>query len=247
MFFILSKLLLYLVFPATWIGFGFLTALIIKNPKYKQRCLAAALSLLLLFSNPFLLNMFARYWDIEKKPDERKYSCAIILGGFVSEDQNGGGFFNAASDRFIQALKLRISGKADNLLISGGNASLRPSGFRDASWLSTELKQFDIPDSTILIENASRNTLENAKYSKELLRSRNLSPPYLLVTSAFHMRRSLRTFRKAGLQVVPYPCNYIAGRDRISFDSFVPNVSTLSTWNLYIKEVVGYWVYSLKS
>ena len=246
MFFILSKLLINLIYPFTWISIALLCALLIKNPKYKKRCLVIAFSLLILFSNPFLLNLFARYWDIETTPDDKKYSCAIILGGFVSESQNGEGYFNGSSDRFIQALKLKISGKADNLLFSGGNASLIPGKFREADWLSAELIHYNIADSTVLIENQSRNTLENARFTKTLLLSENLPPPYLLVTSAFHTRRSLSVYKKMGLQVVPYSCNFIAGRDKLSLDSFIPSAGTLQTWNFYIKEVIGSFVYYFK-
>ncbi|MGV3508703.1 MAG: YdcF family protein [Sphingobacteriaceae bacterium] len=175
-----------------------------------------------------------------------RYSCAIVLGGFVSEDQNGEGYFNDSSDRFIQAIKLKTSGVTDKLLFTGGNADLNPSGFREAEWISSQLNEFNIPDSSVLIEKNSRNTLENARFSKALLEKNRLAPPYLLVTSAFHMRRSLLTFKTMGVEVVPYSSNYIAGRDKLSFDDFLPRLDILSTWNFYIKEVVGFWAYKLK-
>jgi uncharacterized SAM-binding protein YcdF (DUF218 family) len=95
------------------------------------------------------------------------------------------------------------------LLFTGGNASLKPTGFREADWISAELNSYRISKDEILIEKDSRNTLENAQFSKKLLEAKGLPPPYLLITSAFHMRRSLQTFKNAGLNVIPYSCNYI--------------------------------------
>lgn len=247
MFFILSKLLVIFILPATWIFIALLGALVFRKQSHKRRCVITAFSLLLIFTNPFLLNQFARYWDIEQNTDNNRYSCAIVLGGFVSEDERAEGYFNGSADRFIQALKLAISQKASTLLFTGGNGNLKPSGFREAKWLSAEIKSYNIPDSAVLFESQSRNTLENAAFSKKIIEQRNLAPPYLLVTSAFHMRRSLLTFRKAGLEVVPYSCNYIAGRERVSPSSFTPDARILSTWNFYIKEVLGYVAYYFRN
>lgn len=246
MFFILSKLLVNFIYPSTWIFLGLAGALLLKNPKLKRKCLAGALIVLLIFSNPFLLNLFAGYWDIETVESKQKASCAIILGGFVGEDDKANGFFNSASDRFIQAIKLKSSGQTDYLLFSGGNSDLRPSGFREADWLAKELRYFNIPDSTVLIEKAARNTLENAELSKKMLQLKNIPPPYLLVTSAFHMRRSLQTFKSAGVDVIPYSCHYIAGREKFSFNSVIPRADVLANWNAYIKEVVGIVAYKIK-
>ncbi|MBC8051431.1 MAG: YdcF family protein [Sphingobacteriaceae bacterium] len=246
MFFILSKLLVYLIYPFTWIGITLLCALFSKNQKLKKISLRACVVLLVVASNPFLLNVFARYWDVDSDTRPRNYSCAIVLGGFVSEDADAKGYFNGSSDRFIQALKVKVSGKASHLLFSGGNASLNPGKFREARWIAAELKHYNIADSSVLIEKESRNTFENAKLSKKMLLDKKLPPPYLLVTSAFHMRRSLMTYKKMGLEVVPCSSNYMAGRDKTSFDSFIPNAETVVKWNFYIKEVIGYWVYYLK-
>jgi len=250
MFHILSKLLVIFIHPLTWITVFLLIALFSKKAKYKRVALIASIVVLWLFSNKFLMNQFASTWDITKKPDMNKsYSCAIILGGFASEGPEGMGHFNGASDRFIQALKLVNLHKASTILISGGNGLLKikKSDFIEADYVHQELKSFNIPDSLILIENKSKNTLQNAEFSKALLEAKKLPPPYLLVTSAFHMRRALNTFEKAGLQVVAYPCDYRAGLNETELADFLPNADVLSAWNIYIKEIIGSIAYYLKS
>jgi uncharacterized SAM-binding protein YcdF (DUF218 family) len=247
MFFILSKLLVIFIYPITWVFITLLLGLALKNQRVRRGLLTCAFALLLIFSNPFLLDLFANAWDIKTPPLEQRYTCAIVLGGFVSEDRKGSGYFNGAADRFLQAMALKHDNKVDYLLFSGGNADFKPGKFREAEWLADQMSLFNVPDSVVIIEKNSRNTLENVKFSKELLRARGLKPPYLLVTSAFHMRRSLLTFNALGLQVDPYSCNYIAGQEKTSFKSFIPRAEILSNWNVYMKEVIGYLAYSFKT
>ena len=240
MYFVLSKLLVNFIYPLTWIIILLILALVSKNKKYKYRSLLAAIGLLILFTNPYLFNQFAKSWDFAPyKPDNKKYSCAIVLGGFSSSGGINGGYFNASADRFIQGIKLLTTRQTSHLLITSGNGNLLPGGFREALWVKNELKEFNYPDSAILIESESRNTLENAKFSKTVLEKAHLSPPYLLVTSAFHMRRSAMIFKNAGMDVIPYPANYIVRRKGWAVD-FMPGAEILSYWNTYIKEVVGY-------
>ncbi len=208
----------------------------------------ASAVVLIIFSNPFLLNQFAKRWDIKAVPLKKSgsYSCAIILGGFSSEDGHGHGFFNGNSDRFIQGLKLIVSGKVSHILISGGNGFVIHDHFAESNWVKTQLLELKVPDSCILVENRSRNTIENARFSKIILKEKRLQPPYILVTSAFHMRRSLGIFSRGGMDVIPYPCNFIAGHGGTSIMQLIPDVDPLYNWNYYIKEVIGNVVNSFK-
>ncbi|MCJ8211449.1 YdcF family protein [Mucilaginibacter sp. RS28] len=242
--FILSKVLLFFLFPLTWIGVLFIIALFVKNVKIKQRLLIATLILFCFFSIPLILSIYANCWDYPETHlnNSKKYSCAIVLGGFSSSDNNEQGYFNGSADRYIQGVQLYESKKASHILISSGSGDLLPGEFREADWVNTQLKTMNIPDSSVLIENRSRNIIENALFTRKLLQEKHLSPSYLLVTSAFHMRRSMLIFKKAGLEVIPYPCNYLAGREKHKFDLFIPAAYTLYTWQLYTKELVGYVV-----
>lgn len=244
MYFIISKVFLFLLLPIYWVVILLFVALVIKDRKRKQRFLLAAIVVLYLFSIPLLLNVMEKAWDVKPYPanGNKKYSCVIVLGGFSSGSEKGSGHFSGTADRFIQGVKLIATRQASHILISGGNGLLAPGSFREATWAKTQLEQFNIPDSLILTESNSKNTLENAKFSKTILENSHLSPPYLLVTSAFHMRRSLMIFKKAGLNVVPYPCNYLTFDSGFIISNLTPDANTLFTWEYYIKEVVGYMV-----
>ena len=204
--------------------------------------------MLLLFTNKFLLDQFASTWDIRSKPlTNETYSCAIVLGGFSSADKDEKGFFNSSADRFIQGLIIIAQKRAQYLLISGGNSSLKKIKFQEADFVSSQLRVLHVADSQILVENQAKNTLQNASLTKKILENKHLKPPYLLVTSAFHMRRALYTFKSAGLDVVPYSCDFKAGNSETHFGDFIPSSNPLYFWGFYIKEVVGYAIYSLKS
>lgn len=247
MFFVLSKVLLIFILPFTWILGFFIATLATGNPKLKRRFLVTTLVLLLIFSSPFVINQFAKLWDIDPVPLQNKqYSCVILLGGFDGVDANGEGIFNERSERFIQSVKLFNTGKASHILMSGGNGLLFGGNFREGTWVKTQLKDFNVPDSAMIIENNSRNTFENAAFSKKMLDEKKLKGPYLLVTSAWHMRRSMAIFKKQGLDVIPYPCDYIQGRGKFSFADFIPSADPLSDWNLYMKEVFGSIAYHFK-
>jgi uncharacterized SAM-binding protein YcdF (DUF218 family) len=249
MYFILSKVLLFLIVPLNWIIACLLVAFFAKKAKLKRRCFIAGVVLLIVFSNQWLLYFFAKNWDVPPELLEKGkiYSAVIVLGGFSGEDKNDKGVFNNYSDRFIEGLELKEQNKASHILISSGNGNLQASSFREAAWAKGELEKFNLPDSSILIEQDSRNTFENASFSEKLLERKHLSPPYLLVTSAWHMRRALYIFKKEGLKVVACSSGPIYNNKKLTFDAyFMPDVDSLGRWGLYLKEVVGLIMAHLK-
>jgi uncharacterized SAM-binding protein YcdF (DUF218 family) len=249
MYFVFSKLLLFLLFPLNWIIVLLLVSLISKKPKRKRRYFLTGMILLIVFTNPGLLYLFARSWDIDHVPLDkgRLYSAAIVLGGFSGDDKNGNGVFNEQADRFIQGVKLKEENKVSHILVSSGNGNLEADDFKEAAWVQKVLKEFNIPDSAVLIEQNSRNTFENATFSKVPLQKAHLLPPYLLVTSSWHMRRAYYIFKKAGVDVIPYPSGRITQNSKFSFaDSLMPDAGSLVLWNVYLKELVGTVVAHIK-
>lgn len=241
MYFILSKVLLILILPFMWV-FGLLIyAIFTKNDKRRRGLVMAAVILLTFFGSQFIFNRYAALWDVPpQNPGKTKYSCVILLGGFTSQDANGKGFFNDSKDRYVQATRLLAIGTASHLLMTGGNGNLISDGFTEGEYVRGVLKEEHYADSAILIENRSRNTFENAAFSKAILKKANLKPPYLLVTSAFHMKRAMLIFKKEGMEVVPFPCDYKSTAGVFSIFDVLPAPNVYDNWNKYIKELVGY-------
>jgi len=242
---LLSTVLSYLLSPFNWIVFLLIAGYFFHKRPLKKACYILAVCIFLVFGNAALLNWYAKTW--QPKPvvlsPSAEYSCGIVPGGFASPDADANGYFNATADRFIQAVKLYKTGHIKHILISGGNGKENEKSFREAAWVRGELVSVGIPDSVIFTEDKANNTNENAIYSKQILDSLHLTPPYLLITSAFHMPRAALVFKKAGVDVVPFPCNYNIGRGSFSAWDLIPTPSTLLGWDSFLKETVGYWWY----
>jgi len=242
MYFIVSKVFLFMLLPIYWIMALVIIGLLSKNRRRKRRFFIAAIVVSYVFTAPFFLLCFQKIWDVKPYTidSNKKYSCVIVLGGFSSGATDADGHFNNSADRFIQGVKLVETKQASHILISGGNGSLMPGQFREATWVKTQLLAFNIPDSLILTESQSKNTIENAQFSKSILAKSHFPPPYLLVTSSFHMRRASMIFKKAGIDVVPYPCNFFGSDVSFGIMNFLPDSNVLYNWEFYTKEVVGY-------
>jgi uncharacterized SAM-binding protein YcdF (DUF218 family) len=101
-----------------------------------------------------------------------------------------------------------------------------------------------IDRSRLIIERTSRNTLENAEFSKALADPKP-GERWLLVTSAFHMPRAVGLFRKAGFPVEPYPVDWRTGgtSSLLSFDTTATD--GLSRTDIAVREWIGLIVYRL--
>jgi uncharacterized SAM-binding protein YcdF (DUF218 family) len=195
-----------------------------------------------------LLDVYARSWQPQPVvlQSNAGYSCGIVAGGFASPDGNANGYFNASSDRFIQTVKLYKQGIIKNIIVSGGNGKQDEKSFREGRWVKDELIAVGIPSTDIYVEDQSDNTAENAENTKHILDSLHLPPPYVLITSAFHMPRASLIFKKAGLNIINFPCIYTTGMGGFSAWDLVPRPSVLLGWDTYLKETLGYFWYKLK-
>ena len=175
---------------------------------------AALLAALVLFVTLYtttgsfaLQSLEARY----KKPeDPQALSCMIVLGGvFESEvtTARGGFELNQSADRFVEAARLAIKYPQSRILVSGGDGSF--SGVYEAEAQASErfFTAFGIASERLIKENTSRTTYENTLNTRDVLQSMGISD-CILITSAFHMPRSMALFRKAGIPVTPWPTDF---------------------------------------
>ncbi len=134
---------------------------------------------------------------------------AIVLLGGGSVRWQGLDHLSTTSfaySRLFEAARLyrdcRISTKICIIVASGGDP--RKNGVSEAQLMQRELIQIGIPVGDILIEEQSRNTFENAKFTEALLKSHNFSK-HVLVTSGFHLWRATTFFSHFNLQVEGAP------------------------------------------
>ena len=123
-----------------------------------------------------------------------------------------------APDRIISAAALALRYPNARVVFSGGSANVISNDAREADFAGAIFESLGVAKSRLIMERASRNTVENAEFSKALVAPK-AGERWLLVTSAFHMPRSIGLFRKAGFAVEPYPVDWrVGGRgDLLSF------------------------------
>jgi uncharacterized SAM-binding protein YcdF (DUF218 family) len=178
-------------------------------------------------------------------PAPAKVAGIIVLGGGLEGGINlarGGYELNSSGDRFVEGAILARRNPAARLLISGGSGSLILVGEGDADTAPRLLSALGVDPSRLMLENRSRNTEENAIFSKELA---NPQPgeTWLLVTSAFHMPRSMALFRKAGFEALPWPVDYrTTGNEGVGFFADNP-LDSLTKSTLASREWIGLFAY----
>jgi len=245
MFFFLSKILLFVLTPFWWIVILFIWSWVTKNKKIKKRLHISIVLILIVFTNPFLFNKLLNAWQPEKvNLKGKKYSAAILLSGIGGYDEHNNFYIGSSGDRFIQTAQLYHQGIVQKIIVTGGSGSLL-SNTDEAQGIKQELLKTGIPDSAILLEQKARNTFENAVYTKQLLDSVHLQPPYVLVTSAMHMPRAKKSFDKAKISVIIYPSDFVVYNKNLTIKSFIPQASIFFEWESFLKEIIGYTVYKI--
>jgi len=207
-------------------------------------------ALLLIPGNTPFVNFLFQQWEIppqslDQVPDQ---STAIILTGITKLNKKPYDrvFFAKGADRVTQALMLYRKGKIKQFIITGGSGKLLGEGRAEAWALKKFLIDCQIPDHLIYIEDKAKNTRENALMTKALIHRDSLQGPFLLITSAFHMRRSIGCFNKVGLSCIPFPVDY-SSVDEIDnpIEYVIPEVGPLSNFTILTREISGYCIYKI--
>jgi uncharacterized SAM-binding protein YcdF (DUF218 family) len=138
----------------------------------------------------------------------------VVLGGSIQpelSEARGFAVFKGAVDRLVAAAALARRYPQARVIFSGGNANLiADDAAREADYAAAVFESLGIPPQRLTMERRSRNTEENATFSKALA----LPKPgerWLLVTSAYHMPRAIGVFRQAGFAVEAYPVDWRTG------------------------------------
>ena len=163
-----------------------------------------------------------------------------------------------SGDRVILAAWLYREGYADTVVLTGGQAIWSEEGTEagiEAHSMAALLTFFGVPAEALLLETASRNTYENALFTRQLLEETEVRR-ILLVTSASHMPRSAKLFRAQGFEVIPAPADFrvtevdwelvwTAG-PRAQILNWLPEARYLLITTTALKEYVGLLVYGLR-
>ncbi|MCP3869384.1 MAG: YdcF family protein [Gammaproteobacteria bacterium] len=249
--YLLSKILPLLVYP---LGLAFVLLPLAILLAWKRRGVSALLlgglgvSVLWISAMPATSRYLRSPLEAPFPPlsvEETSHADAIVvLGGAVGEIDYSRSLFSLsdASDRVLHGLRLYKAGRAPLLILSGGSA---PGVVPEAEVMVQILAELGVPRGSMLSETKSRNTYENAVYTRELMRDRGIER-VLLVTSAFHMGRALATFRSQGIDAIPAATDYDRLAKAHEILNWLPDAKALYRTTLVLKEYLGMLVYRLR-
>lgn len=251
MFFVLSKTLGYMMLPTNFlIGIGLLGIILLATrfAAFGRRLAIFSLVLLAVCSfsplgNLLLYPLESRFppWDATRGAP----NGIIVLGASIEAElsaAHGTPVVRSSPDRIIAAAALALRFPNARVVFSGGSANLISNDAREADYAGTIFESLGVAKSRLTMERRSRNTQENAEFSKALVAPKQ-GERWLLVTSAFHMPRSVGLFRKAGFAVEPYPVDWrVGGRDDLfTFTSIAAD--GLARTDIALREWIGLIAY----
>jgi uncharacterized SAM-binding protein YcdF (DUF218 family) len=170
----------------------------------------------------------------------------VVLGGAIESaiaPVRPASALNEAAERITVIAELARKYQSATILYSGGNGSPGPPG-SEAQIAAALFETFGVPARRLMLEDRSRTTAENAAFSRRLVMPKP-GERWLLVTSAYHMPRSIGAFRRAGFPVEAYPVDY---RTTGPADVWIPfdSIATgLRRTDLAVHEwigLLGYWL-----
>lgn len=251
MFFVLSKTINFLAMPLVLVFLLWITSRFIRNQKWKRRLVIAGLSMLFIISNDFITNEVALLWEPTATPFNqitKKYKLGIILTGVTKDNMEPDDrvYFQRGADRVTHTLQLYRLGMIEKILVSGGSGSLTQRSKQEADEIADALKLMGVPESDILIENQTRNTHESAVAVKAMLQEQYQSTDCLLITSAYHMRRSRACYEKAGWACDTFTCDFLSHKRKFTPDVLlVPRAESITIWTTLMREWAGMVAYKI--
>jgi uncharacterized SAM-binding protein YcdF (DUF218 family) len=212
--------------------------------------LVLGLAVLWTASTPFVAGQIYRHIESRFPPtpmtDIPALGCMIVLGGTLGAalppriDVE----MNEAVDRIYKTAALYRAGKAPAVIVTGGNQPWSESMVAEADLIRDLLMEWGVPKDAIFLEGSSRNTRENALYSKNILNAINCDNA-LLITSAAHMPRAVAAFHSVGVNVTPVSTDVRVVNDGMpALADFLPNAGALAMTSDGLREWIGQKVYA---
>jgi uncharacterized SAM-binding protein YcdF (DUF218 family) len=216
MYFPVSKILGFFTLPSNFIltlGVAGALLLVTRRARLGRRLMVASVVLFGLaglspLGNLLMLPLEQRFPRWEQRggaPDG-----IIILGGAINPEVSaarGTAALNEASERLVAAVQLARRFPDARIIFSGGNGNLVLREGTEAAAALTVLESLGVPRARVRVEDRSRNTIENAEFTKQIAAPKP-GERWLLVTSAYHMPRAVGLFRQVGFVVEAYPVDF---------------------------------------
>ncbi|WP_413173936.1 YdcF family protein [Anabaena azotica] len=260
MFLYLSKLLPLFFYPLGLACVSLIVALVTlwKRPKIAAIAISLSLTLLLVCGNAWVAKNLVRSLEWQNIPlaEIPQAEAIVVLGGATKSGvwPRPTVDLSESGDRVIYAAQLYRQKKAPIIVLSGGRIDWRGSGASESADMATILTSIGIPSDVIIQEPDSLNTYENAVNVKKILENRGIKK-VLLVTSAMHTPRSLKIFKRQGINVIPAPTDFLVSQGELqeltstpkgAILNLLPDTTNLHQFTNALKEYIGSFIYSLR-
>ena len=199
---------------------------------------------LLIFSTGFLPTYLlhkleAPYHPLKATPHQVKYIVVLGGGNRLNQQYPVNSRLTAASlARLIEAIRLYKQIPTSTLILSGGKTFNTTT---DATLLQKTAQQLGVNSSHIRLETQSHDTEDEVIHLKKMLNQQ----PFILVTSAFHMRRTLDLFAKYNMQPIPAPTQFLIDVSANPFRYYFPSSRNLEYSDIVLHEYLGILWYHL--
>ena len=261
-FFILSKVVQFCIEPLNWVPIFVLLALLFLSLRKSHLCkrflLLALLDLFIVGWLPTSEVLLRSIENLTPKVEPSKDLASevggiIILGGAIKGGEiavdRGEVSIHSSAERVTKAFELIRKNPTLPYIFSGYSGRITPRGLSEADAFKQLIQEQGLSEQNAHYENQSRNTYENVLYMKPIIQefgSKDESgqlKPWLLITSASHMYRSVRIFQKQDLPVLPLPVDYQTA-NHLQWTEF-DLVDGAQNWHDVVHELVGlfaYWI-----
>lgn len=249
--FILSKILGALAQPLAWVATLLFLGLILfaRRPLLARRLIGIALALMLLIGWQPLPDLLIRhleqqYAEISPNTDLRGYVGMVVLGGATESGDvaqaHAQPLLIGAAERMTAPVAALLRNPHLHVVFTGGEGELLGNGLSEAERAKMFFESMGLSGRQVEYESASRTTYENAILTAKLP-GVDKTQRWLLVTSAWHMPRSMPTFAKAGWNVTAYPVDFRTGASTPRTEYSLR--SGVDRWQLVLHELLGLAAY----
>ena len=251
---LLSKILSSVIHPLNFAIYGLIFAGLLRLVRFRKLASVAgvvSVAWLTFWSTPIFVERTLMAWEQQYAPTLPELAAdadiIVVLGGGLqgaSKPERPTPDLGEAADRMWAGAKLYNAGKAPKVLLTGGSQPWNGLTTSEADGMADLMISFGVAKGDLILEDQSQNTYENAVLSEPFLTKLEVQSA-LLVTSAFHMQRSIAVFEKAmpGIQWIPYGTDIQTVQRAPSVIEWLPAVGTLRQSQAYLRERVGIWVY----
>ena len=251
--FFLGKVLGLITQPLVWVAALLAMGLLVswRKPRLGRGLVSGALGVLLLMGwlplpDLGLRALEGRYAEIAPGADLSGYTGIVLLGGamglgFIAQSHSQP-VVNGAAERMTATAAILRRHPGLPVVFTGGEGTLSGTGPSETERAKVFFDSLGIAANRVQYESVSRNTYENAVLTA-LMPGVNKSDKWLLLTSAWHMPRSMATFEKADWNVTAYPVDYRTGASTPWTEYDLQTGS--EHWHILLRELVGMVAYRL--